>query len=322
MELRLGCGRVFSCLAWLCLALLPAARAPADSLPGEFLKFQQTPLAGPGAGVPYPGHDETSTAYATSDPQGQPTGWSGSFMSDDFADLSSTPVVHVGWWGAYAGGKPATGGVQSFLVTFQSDVPASGAAGAPSHPGTVLSSQVLHLGVLAPGSGTFTETLVPTGSSGPELYHYNGELLSAQRFDEQPNTVYWLTVVALVDAAHDGNLTWGWHDRDWSTADPFASAPPSVTPGEGVVGSVSPDGDVHHFQDDAVSGSIDVSTGLAVQQSGLTSHDYVAGPDGPDGIASFSKDLAFELYTVPEPGTAIELALGVAGLALASRRRA
>ena len=102
-------------------------QAYADPLPGEILKFSQLPLASgvPGVnpytgpylpppftnglpiapqtlpGAPFPGHDETSTAYFGTTPNG--IGYNGQFMADDFADNFTTPVVHVTWWGSYEG---------------------------------------------------------------------------------------------------------------------------------------------------------------------------------------------------------------------------
>jgi hypothetical protein len=311
-----------SCVLVL-LSIGLAGPVVADPLPGEnTLKFQQVPLTGARAAFPYPGHDETSTAYATVDPMsGQPTGWQGTFMADDFADTSSSPVLHVAWWGSYAGNDTGpSGGVKRFLISFESDVPAGGAGGGFSHPGAPLSSQIVTKGPLAPRSGTFTEKPVPGAGGTETLYQYNAELGLGHSFLEQPNTVYWLKIVALVDTAQDGSISWGWHDRDWSVPDGLASVPPAVAPGEGVVGSLLSGQDVHHFQDDAVSGSIVVTPALALQQSGFSPQRYLDSIDGPMGIEQFSKDLAFELYTVPEPATAGLLALGVAALRLVSRR--
>src|SRR5579859_7650686 len=76
--------------------------AQADPLPGEVLKFYQTPLDNtvvlmpPGGALtsgsvpaPWPGHDEFSTAYLTNGNQ-----YIGQYMADDFCDLRSTPIVH------------------------------------------------------------------------------------------------------------------------------------------------------------------------------------------------------------------------------------
>ena len=81
------------------LVALFAARAAADPLPGEVLKFQNLPLAaGPNGG--YPGHDEISTIV----PANVAPGYTGQYMADDFADKFATPVFHVEWWGSYLQG--------------------------------------------------------------------------------------------------------------------------------------------------------------------------------------------------------------------------
>jgi hypothetical protein len=305
-------------------AILLAGRSTAAPLPGEALKFQQLPLtggsAGGGAGAPFPGHAETSTAYRTFDPVTQePTGWEGTFMADDFADTVSSPVVSLRWWGSYAGDVTGDGGVRHFLISFETDVP-GGAAGA-SQPGTPLVTTIVTRGPLAPSSGTFVEHSVPSTGSG-QLYEYEAELVLGKEFAQQPDTVYWLKIVALVDSTQDGAISWGWHDRDWSLPDPLASGPPLVVPGEGVTGTTASGDDVHHFQDAAVAGSISITPGLDVQQSGFVPQRYLDGIDGPAGLEQFGKDLAFELFTpVPEPGTAILVALGAAVLGVARERR-
>ena len=90
-----------------------------------------------------------------------------------------------------------------------------------------------------------------------------------------------------------------------------------------MIGNLGSGLDVHHFQDDAVSGSITVTPELAVVQSGFTPQVYVDLVDGPTGISGFSKDLAFDLYMpmVPEPGSGSLVGLGVVALGAASRRR-
>ncbi len=208
----------------------------ADPLQDEVLKFQQLPLNNSAlpsvGGAPFPGHDEPSTAILND------TIYQGGYMADDFADTLDTPVVHVRWWGSYANDVYGSG-VKKFLISFESDVPAGADQDHPwSHPGTPLLTQVVTVTMapLVAGSGTFIETSVAT--PGPPdfppppdtLYQYNAELDCP--FPEEANTVYWLKIVALIDPAEDGPINWGWHDRDWSLFDPYASTAPLVVPGE------------------------------------------------------------------------------------------
>jgi hypothetical protein len=307
-------------------------QAFADPLPGEVLKFQQLPLnnglAPSVGGQQFPGHDEWSTALLST---AAPTSYQGVFMADDFADKFSTPVVHVKWWGSYDQNITGVNGVQQFLVSFESDVPVS-TANPFSHPGTPLLSEIVRAGPLAPASGTFTEQLIK-GAVQEHLYQYNAEL--AVPFAEQPDTVYWLKIVALVNPPTDGPIKWGWHDRDWGIKDTLASAPPAVSPGEHIEGTVLNSAGtldpVWHFQDDAVMGQItatpNAAGGFTLSETAMTPQNYIqiAGAvpiDGPPGIQQFSKDLAFELYTtpVPEPSTIVLFGLGGLGLVRLYRR--
>jgi hypothetical protein len=228
-------------------------------------------------------------------------------------------VVHVKWWGSYLN-RPTNDPdptVRRFLISFEKDVAAT-AAGGFSHPGEPLLNQIVGFdsdGVLKPGEGTFTEKLVaPTSVDGP-IYEYNAELHLEKPFPEKSNTVYWLKIVALDQVASltiplDQRLQWGWHNRDYTINDPLASTKPAVDPGEHIDGFLpKPDGEIPiwHFQDDAVSGHVNVLIDPTmpimprIEQSQFEPRNYQAPADGPSLIATHSKDLAFELYTVPEP---------------------
>jgi hypothetical protein len=336
----------------LALALLAAgcftvSNATADPLPGrDVLKFSQQPMNG--TAIPTPngtvkqfwGHDELSTAYGTVSATA-PTIYRGTFMADDFADKFNTPVVHVKWWGSYLNNfiNPDLP-VNRFLVSFESDVPSL--PGGFSHPGQPLLNQIVTRGPLAPSSGTFTEKLVPNNPpAGTEsLYEYNAELNLGKEFLEHADTVYWLKIVALVDAPAGVTFDpfnppafvprWGWHDRDYTITDPLASTPPAVAPGEFVQGLLGPAPvgiPVWHFQDDAVTGqaTIDLNTaaGIQVVQTGYQPTRYIGGGvDGPNAIGQMSKDLAFQLFTtVPEPTTCVLSGLAIAAMLTAARRR-
>jgi hypothetical protein len=327
--------KILSLLTAVAIVALVYTPANGDPLPGQVLKFQQLPLnnglppGNPNTPATYPGHDEWSTARApTVVPP--PFSFAGTFMADDFADKFSTPVVHVRWWGSYEN-NINEGLATRFLISFETDVPFDPAIGA-SRPGTPLLNQIVSQGALAPGSGTFTETMV-NGAVAEHLWEYNAEL--AIPFQQQPDTVYWLKIVALNDPLVDnGAYNWGWHNRDWGTPNPLASTAPAVSPGEGIIGTVIntaglPD-PVWHFQDDAVSGSVlvnNTAAGVQIQQGGYTPQKYIyqmpgaIGVDGPIGIENFSKDLAFELYTIPEPASVMLVGAGAIGLGLTFWKR-
>jgi hypothetical protein len=330
-----------------------ATTATADPLTGrDLLKFQQLPMINTTVlnpnGVPgtYQGHDELSTAYGFPNAANVIPFYQGRFMADDFADSLSSPVVHVKWWGSYAHDiiNPQMP-VDKFLISFESDVPATSATGF-SHPGQPLLNQVVKRAPLAPGSGTFTEKLIrgPDPILGESLYEYNAELHLGKDFPEKQDTVYWLKIAAMVDVP--AGLTfppnqpptfatqWGWHNRDYTVQDLLAS--PLVVPGENQQGPLNGT-PVWHFQDDAVTGAVRIDPngpgGLLMPNvfqpvANMSPTRYLDGIDGPAGgavgalgIGAFSKDLAFELYTVvPEPATCLLMSVGLAGV-LSLRRR-
>ncbi|MEA1950715.1 MAG: PEP-CTERM sorting domain-containing protein [Planctomycetota bacterium] len=320
--------------------VLPWSTAMGDPLPGrDILKFQQLPMIAttiidPGSPIGdtnvYFGHDELSTAWAIPGAEGH---YQGIAMADDFADTFDTPVVHVKWWGSYLNEKENPDGfmrARKFLISFETDVPVD-PTGNFSHPGEPLLSQVVTLGPLAPMSGTFTETSIrpPDPILGESLFEYNAELHCP--FPQEPDTVYWLKIVALDDNPDTANrLEWGWHNRDFTIFDPLAS--PAIVPGETDIGPLPTGEPVWHFQDDAVSSNVavwqptnpDEPCNWGVDQVNYVPQHYLPGIDHPDygtGVPQYSKDLAFELFTVPEPSMFTLIGLGLIGLLGCGRRR-
>ncbi len=264
-------------------------------------------------------------------------------MADDFADIFNTPVVHVKWWGSYLDNfVDPNMNVDKFLIAFEPDVPANQNPAGFSHPGTPAFSQVVTRNPIGVGSGTFTETpkLVIPGIE--SIYEYNAELHLGKEFAQQKDTVYWLKVVAMVDAPPTAtfdpynppaNVTrWGWHNRDYTIPNPLASA--AVVPGEQNQGPFQ-GVPVFHFQDNAVTGDVRINTlppatpimpDVVQPFANMVPTHYVNGLDGPGvpgaiGIAQFSKDLAFELYTVvPEPTSCLLSIVAMTGVLLVRRR--
>jgi hypothetical protein len=280
--------------------------ASAGPLPGEVLKFQQLPLGDTQTNPAslFPGHDELSTATLSS----ATGGYSGTFAADDFSDNVTSPIVDVQWWGSYLPSTAPPGQVQQFLISFETNVPATSASGF-SEPGHSLSAQVVNLNPtppLAPASGTFSETAVPSVAGGPDgpLYEYNAEL--ANPFPEQAGTTYWLKIVAL-DTPGTVPVQWGWHNRDYTIPDPYAAPPGDANLGVNDVGQP-----VYHYMDDAVTGNITYLPAVPPPQSlietNMTPLFYSNTPSidgfGTTGVGAPSEDLAFSLYynnTVPEP---------------------
>jgi hypothetical protein len=342
--------QMLSTLAFVAVCVLVVTTAIADPLHGrDILKFSQRPMDGTpipttnGTIQQYWGHDELSTAYSAINATGR-TPYQGTFVADDFADKFNSPVVHVKWWGSYLNNfQNANIPLNKFLISFESDAPVT-TTNPFSHPSQPLLNQIVRRGPLAPGSGTFTETPISLGGPpvGEALYEYNAELHLDKSFFEKADTVYWLKIVALVDLPAGVPLPdpnqpptfaprWGWHNRDYTIKDTLASTAPAVNPGEAIVGILGPapgGAPIYHFQDDAVTGRVFVNTQLTpmgeimpfVEQGGYQPTQYLPLVDGPAAIREFSKDLAFELYTVPEPATCALIAIGLAGV-IGIRRR-
>ena len=339
---------VTNCIA--ATLMFMSASTQADPIVGrDLLKFSQKPMDATAITSPngtvqrFWGHDEMSTAYSTVGATG-PTPYRGTFMADDFADKFDSPIVHVKWWGSYLNNFVSPSfPVDKFLISIESDVPA-GPNNPFSHPGQPLLNQIVTRGPISPGSGTFTER--PISGGGPPLnetlYEYNAELHLGKEFFQKPDTVYWLKIVALVDLPPgiiiDPNQPptfvprWGWHNRDYTVQNLQASTAPAVVPGEGIEGFLGGAGGtpVWHFQDDAVTGHIVVnhlSTPMGnimplVDQAGFQPTRYINLVDGPGTIGEFSKDLAFELYTIqiPEPATCALVAIGLIGFVCRRQR--
>jgi len=310
--------------------------------PPNPIKYEDT--NGPVPPSEYYGHDEDSMLVF--DPTTDV--YSGFAMADDFSDKVDGPVLHVRWWGSYPTNQGA-GDASRFLIAFESDVPdADGAHDSYSptdpttfsHPGSVLHWEVVTevAGGLVPGMGAYTEKEVVSAAitGGDAIYEYNAELKYDPAtfdgaFQQKPDEVYWIKIAALIDDPSTQTFRWGWHNRDYTTTNTLFGSPTTSPFGEHNHGPWDWDGDgpdpddkdVWHHQDDAVSAvtllNLDpfIPVTDALQQDAYVAQTYLAGLDGPGGVVGtagieqFSKDLAFELYSVPEPST---LVLAVVGL--------
>lgn len=316
-------------LAVLCLSGV-SALVSADPLPGfEFVKFEQLPMFGTVVdGVVYDGHDEPSYAVGGGD-EFFASYLGNNWMADDFADRFDQEIVHLEWWGSYRAGENPLPNTR-FLIEFLSDSPADPDQGIPSRPLAPLYAEasMLDLDGLHPEAGEYTETLLGVSAgTGETVYKYNAHLHLP--FTQVADTVYWLKIVALFDTVFYQGETWGWHNRDYTIMDPYASTPPAVMPGEHLDGTTLGGTEIWHFQDNAVHGNM-IQLGVDVQNWRIEflsedlalsdPQNYIGGLDGPPEIQNFSKDLAFVLYyEIPEPASAALLL--TAGLMLLARRR-
>jgi len=243
------------------------------------------------------GHDEESTAYAVAwDPCNptKPIGYEGRFIADDFADYFDTPIVALTWWGSYVEGQ-RHGGVERFLIGFESGSTPSSSRGDMFQIVDLTTSGT-------PGAGQFTET--DTLSAEPldgTIYKYSAKL--RRPFEQDPNTVYWLKIVALVNGNDVNKPVWGWHIRNYRVEDLFAAKAPDVIPGEHVDGICGVT-NVWHFQNAATSGNLhltldpDVPGCFDVEQTGYNSEFYWPSIDSDYAcIGNYEMDLSFELFT-------------------------
>ena len=195
-----------------------------------------------------------------------------------------------------------------------------------SRPGEPLLNQIVRrvpIGGLTPGSGTFTEK--PISGGGPPLnetlYEYNAELHLGKEFsararhgvlaeDRGPGR----SAAALpIDPAQPADVCCRVGDGTTATT---RSEPARFDAAGGrarrayrrfdlpapIPEIAAP---VWHFQDDAVTGRIVVNTAgpmgqimPVIDQSEYRPTRYLPLADGPQQIGEFSKDLAFELYTI------------------------
>ncbi len=296
--------RVLCALMFL-IAMTSSARA--EPLPGQVSTFLQAPLIQRQIFADtYFGHAEPSTMVQL--PLGAPfDGYSGVFMADDFAVQSAQPIAHIRWWGAYRENLREFG-AQRFFVSIEQNNPAAG------QPGAAILSQFLDPGPIAPASGTFTEKPIHPGGSplNEQVYEYHGEL--AVPFLPQPNTVYWLKIVALAPQTgpdFQPAFQWGWRVRDYAQQNLLAPTPPAVDPGEfGVFSPIPEIPPIWHFQGSAAGGNLALTDHLngpdrfVVNQTQIQGKSYTIGWDGPSPLLQRQPlDLAFELFAIPEPST-------------------
>jgi hypothetical protein len=161
-------------------------------------------------------------------------------VADDWECDSNTPITAVTWWGSYIGYRyqacttpqPPPPKPSYFLLNIWTDVPAT--PGSHSHPNEPVWEYKAY---------DYDEVLVgfdkhPELVSGPPrepVFRYSVKIPCQKWFfQKDPNTIYWISVVAVYKAPDDPLYDWGWTNH------------------------------AHVFNDDAVAGYVDPLSGTWV----------------------------------------------------------
>lgn len=253
-------------------------------------------------------------------------------IADDFRDPFSTPVLTVRWWGSYVGptfspGTPGPvpifgpGSEDGYLISFFKDVPADTPGGPPfSHPGELLGSYAISFDKVwvepTPYIG-WPDPNQPTDDPRLRIYEYKANLMDAHLdhptdyagpmgFNQKAGEIYWISIVAEVghklelvtDAT--GNVRWV-ESPTGKFAQPNSESPEGHYWGW----HTSP----IHFNDVATMGH------LAMPGS---QWEYIGWQ--PIQPRHELLDMAFELYTIPEPFSASLFAVGLLVTGLLGRQ--
>jgi hypothetical protein len=253
-----------------------------------------------------------------------PPNW---IIADDFRDPFDTPVLTVRWWGSYVGptytGPPTApqpvpfgpGSEDGYAISFFRDIPPDPAGGVPfSRPGELLGTYVLPFEKVwvepTPYHGWPDDNLPPDDPR-LQIYEYKANLMDAHLdhpsdladqmgFNQRPGEIYWISIAAFVGHKpvlipnQDGTVRWEVEETNkfalehywgWHTS-PFNHAP-----------------------DIAVMGHLV-----------MPGNEWLYGGWNPVQPRHNLPHMAFELFTVPEPASALLLMIGTMAM-LGIRRR-
>ena len=197
--------------------LLSARFARADSVPpGLLWKWSQAPNLIDGWGV---GSGLTAIEF---DVGGYAATAGQKVVADDWRCRDGLPIMGIHWWGTYFGvdpdnieegfaqpvfhyGDPMTFGPQHFVLSVYADIPAT--QNASSHPGPRLWWEMV-----AAGDNVIWD--VYAQGSDYKVFHYYYEL--SDRFEQTKDEIYWLSIcgvdeVGLVPGSNQNHISsWGW----------------------------------------------------------------------------------------------------------------
>jgi hypothetical protein len=245
-------------------------------------------------------------------------------IADDFQDPFNTPVATVRWWGSYVGptfnnlpGAPpmpifGPGSEDGYVISFFKDIPAdpTGVGSPFSHPGELLGTYVLPL------EKVWIEETPYIGWDQHRIFEYKANLMDGHLdhaisgisdqmgFHQRPHEIYWISIVAEVghkpvlvtDAA--GNPHW-----EVQLTGKTAMPTPENPEGHYWGWHTSP----KHFNDIATMGHLFMPG---------NQWEYIGW--NPIQPRHDLHDMAFELYTVPEPASVV--LIGLALVAVGCRR--
>jgi hypothetical protein len=238
-----------------------------------------------------------------------PPNW---IIADDFRDPFDTPVLTVRWWGSYVGPTFGPGpegpmpifgpgSEDGYLISFFKDIPADPDGGIPfSMPGELLGSYAVSF------DKVWVEPTPYIGWDQEEIYEYKANLMDAHLdhasdlagpmgFNQRAGEIYWISIVAevghklsLVEDA-TGNVVW-------------------VEEPTGKMAMPNPENEEGHYWGWHTSPIRfnDIATMGHLIMPGNEWQYFNWQPIQPKHELL---DMAFELYTVPEPASALLIGL-------------
>jgi hypothetical protein len=249
-----------------------------------------------------------------------PPNW---IIADDFRDPFNTPVLTVRWWGSYVGptfgpGTPGPvpifgpGSEDGYLISFFKDIPADTPGGVPySRPGELLGSYAVSF------DKVWVEPTNYIGWDQHPIWEYKANLMDAHLdhpstyagpmgFNQKAGEIYWISIVAEVghklELVTDATGAVRWVE---SPTGKFAQPNQQNPEGHYWGWHTSP----IHFNDVATMGHL--------AMPGMQWEYFGWQPIQPRHELF---DMAFELYTVPEPIGASLMAAGMLMAAMFWRR--
>ncbi len=136
-------------------------------------------------------------------------------LADDFMCGETGYIKDIHFWGSWLDGNPGT--VNSFILSFHTDIPASQSPTGHSMPGELLWERVITVFTETPIIGNDLEGWYDpyTGDiladNHQEYMQYDVCLNNQDWFPQEQGTIYWLNVSANVEPSSDGiERLWGW----------------------------------------------------------------------------------------------------------------